>query len=91
MREKEKFTRACYDSEYKNIKPRPKGMLMMRITLNEDGDVRDIETLEDTFKNLRMANCLKYIIKSIRFDRAGLTMETFVEYPFVFKGVQPQD
>jgi hypothetical protein len=88
MREKDKYIRACYESEYKNTRPKPNGLIVVRITLNEDGDVRDVETLEDTLKNPRLINCLNYIIKSTRFDRSGVTMETFVEYPFVFKNAE---
>jgi hypothetical protein len=89
MREKESYSQACYDSEYKKLanKPNatmPKGMLLFRMTLNEEGDVKDVVALENTFNNLRLANCLMYIIKGTRFDQAGVTMETFVEYPFVF-------
>lgn len=89
MREKDKFVRACYESEYKTKNARPNGLIVTRITLTEDGDVKDIEILEDTLNNNRLNNCLKYVIKSTKFDRAGITMETFVEYPFVFKNEQP--
>lgn len=90
MREKDKYVRACYDSEYKGAFKKPNGLIVVRITLNEDGDVRDVQTIEDTLNNPRLVNCLSYIIKSTRFDRAGVTMETFVEYPFVFKNAQPE-
>lgn len=86
MRDKEKFVNACYTSEFKGYMKKPKGDVIFRMTLNEDGDVKDIQTLENSFNNQRLENCLKYIVKGTRFDRAGVTMETFVEYPFVFKG-----
>ena len=89
IREKDKYVRACYESEYKTKNARPNGLVHTRITLTEEGDVKDIEILEDTFNNTRLVNCLKYIIKSTKFDRSGITMETFVEYPFVFKNERP--
>lgn len=84
MREKEAYAQACYDSEYKKFAQKPKGMVLVRITLNEEGDVKDVRTLEDSFQNLKLQNCLHHIIRGIRFDQSGVTMETFVEYPFIF-------
>ncbi len=84
MREKSGHIQACYDSEYKKFATRPKGMIILRLTLTEEGDVRDVVALEDTFQNPRLTNCLIFIVKATRFDQAGVTMETFVEYPIVF-------
>lgn len=89
MREKEKFINACYEAEYKKASPRPKGVMVYRLTITEDGFVKDIQTLEDGFKNEKFSNCLKFIIKNTTFDHAGITMETFVDYPLVFNGAMP--
>ncbi len=74
---------ACYENELKR-NPTLKGRIKLGITINTQGKVAKIDTIDNTMKNPAVENCVTSRMGSWRFPtpKGG---EVYVEYPFIFQ------
>lgn len=74
---------ACYSGELK-VNPALSGRLYVQFTIQENGTVSGVETVESSLNSTRMEQCILNGIRTWRFDSPDQGQVT-VRHPFIFE------
>ena len=73
--------KACYE-KYLKLSPELKGLIYVRLIINENGRVSDTISLKNTMQKEGVADCIQTILEQMRFENKDKQAEFIL--PFIF-------